>query len=70
MSLPISETEPTWEDLDEIICPKEKAFVCPMCKGRKQVDLDKVGLWSPGDYYRFGDCPLCKGDGFVVKKGE
>lgn len=63
------------EKLDKIIALSEgkklntsKAFICPMCKGRKQVDLDKVGLWSPGDADRYGDCPLCDGDGFVVKK--
>jgi len=47
---------------------KETAFLCPMCVGRKQVDLDEVGLWSPGDAERYGDCPLCDGDGFVVKR--
>ena len=70
---PMEILEPTWEDTDEIINPKEKAFVCPMCEGRKQVDLDKVGMWSPSDPSRFGECPLCDGDGFVVKrerKGE
>lgn len=61
-------TNLTWEDWDKIFNPKEKAYVCPMCEGRKQVDLDKVGMWSPSDKNRFGDCPLCDGNGFVVKK--
>ncbi|MCK4828803.1 hypothetical protein KA005_74450 [bacterium] len=43
-------------------------YICPMCKGKKQIDKEKHGLWSPGDADYFCECPLCKGDGFVIKK--
>ena len=46
----------------------EKAFECPRCGGRKTIDLDKYGLWSPGDPACFGDCNICNGNGFVVGK--
>ena len=47
-----------------------EAFICPMCKGRKQIDKDEWGLWSPSDKFRFGECTLCEGDGFVVKRDK
>ncbi len=41
-------------------------YICPMCKGRKQIDKIKHNLWSPGDESFFCDCTLCEGKGFVV----
>jgi len=45
----------------------KEAYVCPMCKGLKQIDKIKHGLWSPGDKSYFCDCILCDGKGFVVE---
>jgi hypothetical protein len=46
---------------------EKTAYLCPMCKGRKQIDTTKHELWSPGDASFFCDCILCNGHGFVVK---
>lgn len=43
-------------------------YVCPMCKGTKQIDKTEHNLWSPGDKYFFCDCTLCDGKGFVINK--
>jgi len=47
-----------------------KAYICPMCKGRREIDLEKWGLYSPSDESHFGKCPLCNGQGFVIDEEE
>lgn len=41
-------------------------YVCPMCKGRKQIDKTEHGLMAVGDKYHFCDCTLCKGKGYII----
>ena len=47
--------------------PAKQAYLCPMCRGRKQIDLEEHGFYSPSDPSHFGPCPLCNEKGFVVE---
>ena len=59
-----------WKDVESPVFHSGEtmnAYICPMCRGRKQIDLDEHGLYSPGDPLHLGPCILCNGEGFVVK---
>ena len=45
---------------------EKEIFVCPMCKGRKQIDNTEHNLYSPSDKTMFGKCILCDGEGYII----
>lgn len=45
---------------------KREIYVCPLCCGKKQIDYQKHGLYSPGDPSFFGPCFLCNEAGYIL----
>lgn len=68
-----SEIQEVTNKVTEIINKQNKiqtkqALICPLCQGKKEIDYEEHGMYSPSDSSCFGPCPLCEEKGFVVEK--